>query len=327
MKSLFKEYEKYFKIGCAVNKNTIISHKDVINAQFNVITAENEMKFESVCTALGQYDFTNADKILGFAKENGKKLRGHTLVWHSQTPDWYFKNGDDFVSREEMLIRMDNHIRVQAEHFKDECYAWDVVNEAIDDKYGKYLRKSNWTDVIGDNFIEKAFISARNHFPDAELYYNDYNESDADKCDKICKLVSSLKEKDIPIDGVGLQAHWNIVSPTLDEIKRAFEKYSKLGVKLNITELDVSVFEFSDERRDILSPTVEMIKAQEKFYIDIFEIFKEYREILDCVTFWGVCDDETWLSNFPVKDRKNFPLLFDDNHKPKDAFYKLLENI
>ncbi len=327
MMSLYEKFNEYFNVGVAVNERTIKSHKEIIVPQFNVLTAENEMKFESVSPSLGVYDFTKADKILDFAKENNKKLRGHTLVWHNQTPDWYFKENGSFVSREEMIKRMDNHMRAISKHVKDACYAWDVVNEAIDDKYGNYLRQSNWTEIIGDDFIEKAFLCARNHFPNAMLYYNDYNESNRDKCEKICKLIKSLKTKDIPIDGIGLQAHWNIFSPTIEEIKKAFFEYSKLGVKLSITELDVSVYEFEDKRTDLIVPTNEMIEKQERFYLGIFEIFKEYSEIIDCVTFWGVSDDVTWLNNFPVKNRKNFPLLFDSNQNTKPIYKKLLEKV
>ena len=170
--------------------------------------------------------------------------------------------------------------------------------------------------------MEQAFLYAYEADPDALLFYNDYNECFPEKREKIFALVKSLRDKGIPIHGIGMQAHWSLTRPSLDEIRAAIERYASLGVVLHITELDVSMFEFHDRRTDLAVPTNEMIEQQAERYGQIFALFKEYRDVIQSVTFWGIADDHTWLDNFPVQGRKNWPLLFDEQHKPKPAFWR-----
>ncbi|MFJ5761447.1 endo-1,4-beta-xylanase [Neobacillus sp. NPDC093182] len=318
--SLSKVYEEFFNIGAAVNLTTIESQKDLLRKHFNSITAENDMKFIEKQPAEGQYTFEKADQLAAFAKENGMKMRGHTLVWHNQTPDWVFEDAD----RETLLQRMKHHITTVMKRYKGTIFCWDVVNEAVTDEGPELLRPTKWLEIIGEDYIEKAFEFAHEADPDALLFYNDYNESNPEKREKIYKLVKSLVDKGIPIHGVGLQAHWNLVNPSLEDIRTAIERYVSLGLKLHLTELDVSVFNFEDKRTDLTEPTHEMLELQAERYHQVFQLLRQYRNHITSVTFWGAADDYTWLSDFPVRGRKNWPFLFDENHQPKESFWKVV---
>lgn len=319
-------FGEHFHIGAAVNPRTLVTQKDLLTRHFNSLTAENEMKFVSVHPEEGRYTFEEADRLIDFAMENNMAVRGHTLVWHNQTPDWVFENGSGGAAdRETLLSRMKTHIDEVVGRYKGRIYAWDVVNEAVTDSGDQLLRPSKWLEIAGEDFIAKAFEFAHAADPDALLFYNDYNESVPAKRDKIYSLVKSLIERDVPIHGIGLQAHWNLEHPTLDHIREAIERYASLGVKLHITELDVSVFAHEDRRTDLTAPTSEMLERQAERYGAFFKLFKEYSEHLSSVTFWGAADDYTWLDHFPVRGRKNWPFLFDAQHHPKAAFQTVLE--
>ncbi|MBD2867069.1 endo-1,4-beta-xylanase [Paenibacillus arenilitoris] len=323
---LHEVFGEYFRIGAAVNPRTLVTQKELLTRHFNSLTAENEMKFVSVHPEEGRYTFEAADRMVEFAKENGMAVRGHTLVWHNQTPDWVFENGSgEAADRGMLLARMKSHIDEVVGRYKGSVYAWDVVNEAVADGGEQLLRASKWLDIAGEDFIAKAFEYAHEADPAALLFYNDYNESVPAKREKIYTLIQSLKERDVPIHGVGLQAHWNLEHPTLDHIREAIERYAGLGVKLHITELDVSVFAHEDRRTDLTAPTAEMLERQAERYGRLFKLFKEYSEDLTSITFWGAADDYTWLDHFPVRGRKNWPFLFDARHQPKASFQSVLE--
>lgn len=289
------------------------------------MTAENEMKFESVHPSEDTYTFEAADQIVSYAREHRMKLRGHTLVWHNQTTDWLFEdNRGGLCSKELLYSRLQSHIDTVVKRYKNDIYAWDVVNEAISDHEDEWLRPSKWLTIAGAEFIAKAFEFAHAADPDALLFYNDYNESNPVKRDKIYKLVRTLLDQGAPIHGVGLQAHWNLYDPSLNEIREAIEKYASLGVQLQLTELDVSMFKFDDRRTDLLAPTEEMLELQAQRYESIFGLLREYKDVISSVTFWGAADDYTWLDDFPVRGRKNWPFLFDEQHQPKLAYYSVM---
>ncbi len=322
--ALYQVYNDYFPIGAAVNYRTVESHQSLLSKHFNSITAENEMKFESIQYLEGYYDFDRADTIVNFAKNNNQKLRGHTLVWHNQTPQWVFYDKSwDQASKELLLQRMKEHITTVVTRYKDAVYAWDVVNEAIADD-ASFYRDSPWYRIIGAEYIDYAFQYAHEADPDAELYYNDYNAVYSDKCDKIYRLLKGLKEKGIPVHGVGIQGHWDINSPSLVEVETAIKKYASLGLKVQITELDVSLFAWGDNSK-LTAPTEELLEKQAQRYRDLFSLFRKYKDVITNVTFWGVADDYTWKDNFPVQGRKDWPLLFDVNHQPKKAFWTTVE--
>jgi len=322
---LHEAFRGSFDIGAAVNPRTIVQAGDLIAKHFNSITAENEMKFVSVHPAEDTYTFENADKIADFAQKHGLKLRGHTLVWHNQTSDWLFQNkSGGLIDRETLFARLKSHIDTVVGRYKDKIYAWDVVNEVISDEGQELLRPTKWTEVAGDSFIKKAFELAHTADPNAILFYNDYNESNPIKREKIYTLVKSLLDQGTPIHGIGLQAHWNVTSPGLDDIRAAIERYASLGLTLQITEMDVSMFEHDDRRTDLTEPTERMIMLQNERYEQMFNLFREYKKHISAVTFWGAADDYTWLDNFPVRGRKNWPMLFDTKQQPKGAFWKVI---
>ncbi|MEH6992152.1 endo-1,4-beta-xylanase [Neobacillus drentensis] len=324
--SLQKVYEIFFNIGAAVNLRTIESQQDLLATHFNSITAENDMKFEHLQPEEGQFTFERADKLAAFARENRMKMRGHTLVWHNQTPAWVFQDSNGkMVTRDQLLHRMKEHITTVVQRYKGQIYCWDVVNEAIKDEGPELFRETKWLEIIGEDYIKKAFEFAHEADPEALLFYNDYNESNPQKCEKIYMLVKSLVDKGVPIHGVGLQAHWNLVNPSLEDIRTAIERYTSLGLKLHLTELDVSVFNFEDKRTDLTEPTTEMLELQAERYHQVFLLLREYQDSITSVTFWGAADDYSWLSDFPVKGRKNWPFLFDEIHQPKDSFWKVVQ--
>ncbi|MFA9557074.1 endo-1,4-beta-xylanase [Evansella sp. AB-rgal1] len=324
--SLQSVYKDYFPIGAAINARTIDTEKNLLKKHFNSLTAENEMKPENLQPKEGVFTFDVADKMIGFAKQNNMRFRGHTLVWHNQTPEWMFANSDGSVaSREKILARMENHISTVAGRYKGQIYSWDVVNEAIADEEKVFLRQSKWLELVGEDFIDKAFEYAHKVDPSAALFYNDYNESFPGKREKIYRLVKSLVEKGVPIHGVGLQAHWNIAEPSLDNIREAIERYASLGMQIQITEMDVSAFSWEDKRTDLVKPTAQIAELQAQRYEEFFKIFREYKEVITSVTFWGVSDSYTWLNDFPVRGRKNWPFVFDANQHAKDSFWKIVD--
>lgn len=314
-----------FRIGAAVNPHTIRTQENLLARHYNSITAENEMKFVSVHPEEGTYTFDEADELAAFARKHGMALRGHTLVWHNQTGDWLFKDSQGGPASKTLLLeRLRSHIQTVVGRYKQDIYAWDVVNEVIDDEGDALLRPSKWLDIAGPDFIAKAFEYAHEADPNALLFYNDYNESHPHKRDKIYTLVKSLLEQGVPIHGIGLQAHWNLFDPSLDDIRAAIEKYASLGLQLQLTELDMSVFEFEDKRTDLRVPAPGMLERQAERYEAVFRLLKEYREVISAVTFWGAADDYTWLDDFPVRGRKNWPFLFDEQHQPKPAYDRLV---
>lgn len=317
---LKESYSNYFRIGAAVNERTLLSASDLLKEQFNSLTAENEMKPEMLQPEEGVFYFDKSDRIVQFAQDHNMAVRGHTLVWHNQMPDWMFNDTTGItIDRQRLLERMKSHIQTVVKRYAGKIDCWDVVNEAIADESGQFLRSSKWLDIVGEDFIEKAFFFAHEADPAASLFYNDYNESEPLKRDKIFRLVKSLIEKEVPIHGVGMQAHWNIHLPTIDNIRRAIESYASLGLQVQITEMDVSVFDWDDRRSDLNQPTDKMKELQAERFEAFFKVFREYREVITSVTFWGAADDYTWLDDFPVRGRKNWPFLFDENHRAKKA--------
>lgn len=325
--SLAETYKNYFKIGAAVTAKDLEGvHRDILLKHFNSLTPENAMKFENIHPEEHSYNFEEVDMIKEFAIKNDMKLRGHTFVWHNQTPAWVFIDKDGKEASKELVIeRLEEHIKTLCERYKDVVYAWDVVNEAVEDKTEKLLRETKWRKIIGGDYIKIAFEIAKKYAGDAKLFYNDYNNEMPYKLEKTYKVLKELLERGTPIDGIGIQAHWNIWDKNLvNNLKKAIEMYASLGLEIHITELDISVFEFEDKRTDLLEPTPQMLELQARVYEDVFSVFREYKDVITSVTLWGISDRHTWKDNFPVKGRKDWPLLFDINGKPKKALYRIL---
>jgi endo-1,4-beta-xylanase len=327
IKGLKDYYKDCFTMGVAVAPNSLKGPQSaLILKHFSSLTAENVMKPALIHPEENRYFWDNADLILNFARSNGMKVRGHTLVWHKQTPLWMFKDAaGNTATKEVVLARLKEHITQVVSRYKGKVYAWDVVNEALDDDNAKIYRETEWYKICGEEYIAKAFQWAHEADPDALLFYNDYNTEFAGKRDKVYSLVKKLLDEGVPIHGIGLQGHWNIVNPTEADLKNALIKYSSLGLKVHITELDVSVYS-SDERNpaDNLFTAGREEKQIEKYNM-IFRVFREYKNVISSVTFWNVSDRSSWLDNFPVRGRKNYPLLFDQNLRPKKAYWNVVK--
>jgi len=331
-KGLKNYYSKYFPIGVAVSPQALKDPKQaaLILSQFNSVTPENAMKMGPIHPEENRYYWRDADSIVAFAQKNGLRVRGHALCWHEQTPSWLFV-GDDGkqVSKEVLLKRLKDHIEMVVGRYKDKVYAWDVVNEAIDDDSTKFLRNSLWYQICGEDFILKAFEYAHAADPKAVLFYNDYNTERPEKLQRIYTLLKKLRDAGVPVQGVGLQAHWSLFEPTQQELVTTIEKFASLGIKVQVTELDVSVYPWEKQRRalrdgesDVFTPDME--KQQADRYAMFFKVFRKYKKIITGVTFWNISDQHSWLDEYPVKGRKNYPLLFDQNLQPKKAYWQVV---
>jgi endo-1,4-beta-xylanase len=331
-KGLKDYFKNDFTVGVAVSPQSLKTDEaGLIVSEFASMTPENAMKMGPIHPRENEYNWRDADSIAAFAQRNGLKLRGHTLCWHNQTPRWLFvDSAGKNVSKEVLLKRLKDHITTVVTRYKGIIYAWDVVNEVISDTPGEYFRNSLWYQICGEEFVAKAFQYAHEADPKALLFYNDYNEINPEKREKICRLVKSLKDAGIPIHGVGLQAHWAITEPTAEQLDNTLSRFSQLGLDIQITELDISVYPKEHTRRDRVASdtavafTVEKETKQREVYKMCFDAFRKYRKPITAVTFWNISDRRSWLDNFPVPGRKDYPLLFDKDLKPKKAYWDVV---
>lgn len=311
----------FFEIGCAIKPQYTENKEsaELLKKHFSTLTAENVMKWSAIQPREGIFDFANADKIIEFAETNTMKIRGHTLVWHRQVPDWVFEDNGKEASKELVLQRMKKHITTVMNRYKGKIYAWDVINEVIDDGQEIY-RKSKWYNICGEDFIFEAFRIARETDPEAKLFYNDYLAIDPIKSKKINDLIAKLKAQNL-IDGLGIQGHWNIEYPNNELITNALNLYAENEIDIQITELDVSVY--TSDKQEQISYTNDIIEKQKKAYTSFFEVFRKNKAIISNVTLWGLTDNKSWLNNWPVKGRNDYPLLFDKSYQPKDVFFSI----
>jgi endo-1,4-beta-xylanase len=332
-KGLKDYYKDFFPIGVAVSPQALKTDQaTLIVEQFNSMTPENAMKMGPIHPKENEYFWSHADSIVAFAQRNNLKLRGHTLCWHSQTPKWLFTDEKGVtVSKEVLLKRLKDHITAVATRYKGKVYAWDVVNEAISDKPDEFLRNSEWLKICGEEYITKAFQYAHEADPNALLFYNDYNEINPVKREKIFKLVKSLKDAGVPIHGVGLQGHWALNEPSRSQLDSTLTRFSELGLKIQITELDISVYpkEHTARERKAEDYDSNFTKEKEAKQIEVykmcFELFRKHKDAISGVTFWNISDRHSWLDNFPVRGRKDYPLLFDKDLKPKKAYWAVVD--
>ena len=326
-------YKKYFPVGVAVSAGDLKDPAEValILSQFNSLTPENAMKMGPVHPGENRYNWKDADSIVAFAQAHGLKVRGHNLCWHEQTPKWLFRDSSgNLVTKEVLLKRLKDHITTVVNRYKGKIYAWDVVNEAIDDDSAKFLRNSLWYQICGADFIAKAFEYAHAADPNAILFYNDYNTERHEKRERVYRLLKQLVDAGVPINAVGIQAHWSVYEPDQEELVETIKKFSSLGLKIQVTELDVSIYPWEKNMRtrrpgepDTLTPELEQ-KQIEK-YAEVFKVLRQYKDVITGVTFWNISDKHTWLDNYPVPGRKNYPLLFDQNLQPKKAYWKVVD--
>ncbi|MBU2976024.1 endo-1,4-beta-xylanase [Zobellia sp. B3R18] len=351
LKSVFKDY---FKMGSAIN-GAVVSGEDtallhIVKQQFNTITPENCMKAESVSPARNVYDFKEADEFVAFGQEQEMFVVGHTLIWHNQTPDWFFTNEKgEPNSPQEQKEQLRKHIETVAGRYAGKVHAWDVLNEVVDND-GAY-RPTNWIQHIGDGdeMVKLAFKYASEYAPDTELYYNDFNAWRPEKRDGIVRMVKMLQKEGIRIDGIGIQGHWGLNFPKNEYIQQAIDAYAALDVKVMITELDVDVLPLTKEGQIIGTSMMEPQYQLEEFetfldpykeelpesvsvelaerYKELFEIFLSNHDKIDRVTFWGVHDGLSWKNGYPIPNRTNYPLLYTRDKKPKLAKKAILETV
>lgn len=345
---LFEKYKDYFRVGAAISgiiydeDFNFFGHKppqdfvkslkdgDIAKKHFNLFVAENDTKMQRIYTAEDTYDFSRADKFIKFAKESGKDIRWHTLVWHNQSPQWIFEDGKGGrASKQQLAERTRKYIMEVGKRYSDVICSVDVVNECISDKKFNLRTEEDhslWQEILGPDYVDNAFIWAKEAFPKSSLVLNDYNlEVIPGKRQGFYELVKGMKERGIPVDTVGLQMHINIEDPAVEEIEKTIELYGNLGLNVIVTEMDVSVYtQMEEAKKDI---TQEILDRQAERYYKIFECFKKEAKngILKDVIFWGVTDALSWKNNFPVRGRGDAPLLFDNKGNEKPAFAKLIK--
>ncbi|TCK85875.1 endo-1,4-beta-xylanase [Albibacterium bauzanense] len=335
LKEVFKDD---FFIGTALSNKQInktdTTTDSLISTQFNAITAENTMKAGLIHPVWGKFNFDAADKFVEYGKINNMYIVGHTLIWHSQLPPFVHT----ITNADSLKQFMELHIQTVGQRYASSIDSWDVVNEALNED-GTW-RESVFYKLLGEDYIVEAFREAAKAAPNSALYYNDYNIEQPQKRAGTIKLIKKLQEAGVRIDGVGIQGHWNINNLPLNEIEESILEYSKLGVKVAITELDLGVlpnpwdlegadvnqqFDGSVEMNPYpvqLPDSVSRLLADS--YEQLFRLFLKHRDKISRVTLWGVNDGHSWLNNWPIRGRTNYPLLFDRNNQPKEAFQRII---
>ena len=333
--NLMDTYKEQFKLGCAatVSEITPQAAQDLVKKHFNSLTFGNELKPEALLDAKTMQasgsetdvavSLKGAEKLFAFARENKLPVRGHTLVWHSQTPDWFFrkgyKAGGEWASRETMLKRMENYIKavfaaIEKDYSDINFYCWDVVNEAFLDD-GSYRKAgsteeneaySPWIQTIGEDYITYAFRYAREYAPKGmKLFYNDFNEYTPAKRDAIIKMVKGL-QKDNLIDGIGMQSHLQMSSPTKESYAEALKLYGDLGLEVQVTELDVNT------KSNTRSGQLDLAQRYRDIMNTILQAKKNGVNVT-AVVIWGITDATSWIGGYPV--------LFDEDYHAKPSFY------
>ena len=343
LKDVFKDD---FYIGVALNVNQIYDKEPnaiaLVQRHFNSIVPENILKWEEVHPEPNKYNFDPVDRFVAFGEKHKMHIIGHTLVWFHQTPDWVFQDESGKpLDREALLKRMQEHIYTVMGRYKGRIHGWDVVNEAIADDGG--FRKCKWLDIIGEDYVLKAYEYARAADPGAQLYYNEYDFEKQAKCEGVIRLIRDLQSKGVRIDGVGIQGHWFLDYPRIEEIETYILALSKLGVKLMVTELDVGVLpfypvdskavalsSFDPETQKKYNPYTDGLpdsvqKDLAKRYAELFSLFHKHRDKFSRITFWAVHDGQSWRSYLPISGRTDYPMLFDRHCKPKPAFEAVIK--
>ncbi len=350
LKDVFKND---FYIGAALSLNQISGNEPdamaLAEKHFSSITPENILKWEEVHPQPDKFNFEPADRYVAFGQKNKMFVVGHTLVWFYQTPDWVFQDeSGNLLSREALLKRMKEHIFTVMGHYKGRIHGWDVVNEAIAED-GSF-RKCKWLDIIGEDYVLKAFEYARQADPSVQLYYNEYDLEKEAKRQGTMRLIRDLQSKGIRIDGLGIQGHYFLDYPPIEELEREIITLTELGVNIMVTELDVGVLPFYPVDAKLVDLSSFDAATQKKYnpypdglpdsvqkdlanrYASIFSLFHKHRAQLvpakagvSRVTFWGVHDGQSWRSYMPISGRADYPLLFDRNYQPKLAFYAVCQ--
>jgi endo-1,4-beta-xylanase len=343
-KTLKDALEGKFYVGAALNERQITGTDslsiDILKKHFNSIVAENCMKSERIHPEEGKFNWDLPDRFVEFGEKNNMHIVGHTLIWHSQAPRWFFvdEEGND-ISREVLIERMRHHISNVVGRYKDRVHGWDVLNEAIVED-GSY-RKSKFYEIIGEEYVELAFQFAAEADPDADLYYNDYGMANPGRRKGVIEMVKNLQAKGIKIDGIGMQGHLNLESLNLAEFEKSIVAFAELGVKVMITEFDLTILPFptQDVTADVglraeyearMNPyadgfTPEILDEWNEACAGIFRLFLKHQDKISRVTTWGVTDNHSWKNNWPIRGRTDYPLLFDRDYQPKPVVHTIIE--
>ena len=337
-------FRNSFLIGASLNRAQFyeedVRGSSIVKTQFNTISPENILKWESVHPLPGKFAFDAPDRYVSFGEKYKMFVIGHTLIWHNQTPGWVFEDEKgNPVSRDILIKRMREHILTVVGRYKGRIKGWDVVNEALNED--GTMRQSPWMKIIGDDYIAKAFRFAHDADPKAELYYNDYSLENEAKRKGAIALVKKLQAEKIPIRAIGLQGHNKMDWPTVEQEDQTITDLANLGIRVNITELDIDVLprasDYSGadvtmnfELQAKLNPYAKQLPdsvQQElaKRYADLFGVFLKHSKSIDRVTFWCVTDGDSWLNDWPVRGRTNYPLLFDRKGNVKPAFEAVIQ--
>ena len=339
--SLSQKFQKHFLVGAAINEGQILQKDQpsvsIIKKEFNTISPENVMKWMFVQPKPNEFYFDHTDKYVQFGLDNNMHIVGHALIWHSQIANFM----NSIKDSTKMVQHVTNHISTLVNRYKGKIDTWDVVNEALNED--GTLRESIFLKVLGENYLETVYKMAEKYDSNADLAYNDYNLCKPKKREGAVKLIKSLQKNGAKINSVGIQAHWQLTSPTLEEIETSILAFSELGVKVMFTELDISVLpnpwelsgaevtqnfkKFEGDKK--MNPFPENLpdSVKEKLakrYENIFKLFVKHKDKISRVTFWGVTDKFSWLNDWPIKGRTNYPLLFDRNYKEKKAYQRIM---
>ena len=339
---LAKAFSDDFLIGAALGRSALSQQDAMVTAiagrEFNSITAENAMKWGPIHPQEDEWNWETADQFVAFGEKHQQHIQGHCLVWHSQTPNWLFVDEQGKpVTAAVLEARMSHHIQTLMGRYHGKINGWDVVNEAVEDAGG--WRQSPWFQIMGPQYMERAFALAHEVDPKCHLIYNDYNMHLSGKREFLLGVLQDYKKRGVPIHGVGLQGHVGLGYPDLAELEKTIVGCARLGLRVHITELEVDVlpaawkytgadiatgFEYSDELNPYVAGLPQEVEQQlADRYTEIFRLFLKHRDAIDRVTFWGVSDADSWKNDFPVKGRTNYPLLFDREHQPKPAYFAL----
>jgi endo-1,4-beta-xylanase len=342
--SLKDAFKGKFYIGTALNTQQITGQDTaairVVKSHFNSIVAENIMKSALLQPREGEFRFDLADRMVAFGEQNKMNIHGHTLIWHSQAPRWFFTDSQGKnVSPEVLTQRMKSHITTVVGRYKGRVHSWDVVNEAITDN-GTW-RQSKFYEILGEDFVKLAFQFAHEADPKAKLYYNDYSMENPGRRDAIVAMVKKLKQQGVPVHGIGLQTHIGLTDPAIGETEKSILAFSALGVELAVTEMDINVlpsawrnvgaevaasFEYQQKLNPYTTGLPDSVTAAfNERYINYFRLFLKHQDKIERVTLWGVHDAQSWLNGWPVRGRTNYPLLFDRAYKPKPVVQSLIQ--
>ncbi len=336
--SLKTTFRNDFLIGAAINTRQIeerdSSAVHLIPAQFSALTPENCMKAENIHPGWDRYNFDLADKLVDYAAREGLKVNAHNLIWHSQLP----RAVQHMQDADSLRRWFTGHITTIASRYDGKVYSWDVVNEALNED--GTMRRSVFSRLLGDDFVVEAFRLAEKAAPHTKLYYNDYNIEQPAKRAGAIALIKKIQAAGVRIDGVGIQGHWRAANVPMKDIEESIQAYAALGIEVMFTELDLGVLPnpWDNATADVgktavykadmnpyaggLPDSVERMQADA--YAALFRLFLKYSGKVTRVTFWGVDDGGSWLNDWPIRGRTNYPLLFDRRGQPKKSFFTVI---